>query len=770
MADEYSVIGKRLPRIDAMEKVTGTAMYLGDLTIPGMLYGKIVRSPYPHAKILKVDTSRVEKLKGVRAVVTGKDTKGIRLCVIPHLANKPPLAEDRVRFIGDEIAAVAADNEDIAEEALDLIEVEYDELPGVFDPFEAMKPDAVKIHEEGNVALHISRSYGDLEKAFGESDYIFEDRFETQAQLHCCLEARGCIVHFDRSGNLTVWVTTQVPHPYRKMLADVLGMPLSKVRVIKVYMGGGFGERLEVDCIDVIAYFLSKKIGRPVRIINTRDEQFTTGRTRYPMVIDIKTGVKKDGALLAREVKVVTDNGAYNSHGVAITMGVGTKCTYLWRLPNVNYEADIVFTNKVYGGGFRGYGNPQITFAIESQIDMIAEKLGMDVKDLCLKNANYEGQVTCLGDKISSCGLKECMDKAVEAIGWKEKRRKPGNRGVGMASVMHTGGGLRLQHKGGSNLSDVFIKMNNDGTIDLASGMAETGQGSDTILAQIAAEELGLRLEDINMITGDTSVTPQCMGAWGSREVFVGGNAVILAAKEVRRGLLHEASKILGVPVEDLILRDRMIFVKDHSEKTVSFSQIVTACYAEGKILAARACYDAPNPTIADQKVGSGVGYGGAPTFSFGTQTVEVEVDRRTGQVKVLKFIAAHDIGKVINPMAAEGQIEGAVAQGLGYALSEGLVWEEGIVLNPNFQDYRIFYINDVPALKSIMIESIDPVGPYGAKGLGEMGMVPTAAAIANAIYDAVGVRIKSLPITPEKILMALGEKGQNSKVSRDET
>jgi xanthine dehydrogenase molybdenum-binding subunit len=754
MMDEYSAIGKRVPRIDGMEKVTGTAKYLGDLKIPGMLYGKILRSPYPHAKILKVDTSKAEKLKGVRAVVTGKDTKGIRLCVIPHLANKPPLAEDKVRFIGDEIAAVAADSEEIAEEALDLIEVEYEELPGVFDPFEAMKADAIKIHEGGNTAIHISRSYGNVEKAFGESDHIVEDRFETQAQVHCCLEPHGCIVHLDRSGNLTVWITTQIPHPYRKMLADVLGMPLNKVRVVKVYMGGGFGGRFEMDPIEIIAYFLSKKTGRPVRIINTQDEQFTTGRTRYPMVIDIKTGVKKDGTILARDVKVVTDNGAYNSHGITITMGLGTKCTYLWGVPNVRYEADVMFTNKVYGGAFRGYGNPQITFAIESQTDMIAEKLGMDVKDLSLKNANYSGQLTCMGHKITSCGLKDCIDKAVEAIDWKEKRRKPGNRGVGMASLMHTGGGVRLLF-GDCNLSDVFIKMNNDGTIDLASGMAEIGQGSDTALAQIAAEELGISVKDVNVITGDTWTTPQCLGAWGSREVFVAGNAVKMAAGEIRRKLFEEASRMLEARVDDLVAKERKVYVKGNPEKFVSIAQVATTCYNRGRILAGRGCYDDPTTYIPDSKTG----YGGVPTYAFGTHAIEVEVDRKTGQVKVLNFIAAHDVGRVINPMMAEGQIEGGGLQGLGYALSEGLVWEEGIVLNPNFQDYRIFYINDVPPIKSVMVESIDPDGPYGAKGLGEPGLVPTAAAIANAIYDAVGVRIKSLPITAEKILRALKEK-----------
>jgi len=755
MMDQYSVIGKRLPGIDAMEKVTGTAKYLGDLTIPGMLYGNILRSPYPHAKILKVDTSKAERLKGVRVVVTGKDTKGIRLCVVPHLANKPPLAEDRVRFIGDEIVAVAAENEDIAEEALDLIEVEYAELPGVFDPFEAMKADAVKIHEEGNVAIHIDRSYGDVEKAFKESDYIFEDRFETQAQVHCCLEPHGCIVHLDRSGSVTVWVTTQIPHPYRKMLADVLRMPLSKVRVIKVYMGGGFGGRFEMDPMEIIAYFLSKKTGRPVRIINTHDEQFTTGRTRYPMVIDIKTGVKKDGALLAREVKVVTDNGAYNSHGITMTMGVGTKCTYLWGIPNVKYEADVVFTNKVYGGAFRGYGNPQITFAIESQMDMIAEKLGMDLKDLCLKNVTYEGQVTCMGHKITSCGLKDCIDKAIETVGWKEKRKKPGNRGVGMASLMHTGGGVRLMF-GDCNLSDVFIKMNNDGTIDLASGMAEIGQGSITALAQIAAEELGIDVKDVNMITGDTWATPQCLGAWASRQVFVAGNAAKMAAGEIKQTMFEEASRMLGARVDDLIAKERKVYVKGNPEKSVSIAQVATTCYNKGRILAGRGCYDDPTPYIPDSKTG----YGGVPTYAFGTHAIEVEVDRKTGRVKVLDFVAVHDVGKVINPMTAEGQIEGASLQGLGYALSEDLIWEEGIVLNPNFQDYRIFYINDVPRIKSVMVESIDPDGPYGAKGLAEPGLVPTAAAIANAIYDAVGVRIKSLPITPEKILRALKEKG----------
>jgi len=754
---EYSVIGKRVPRIDSVEKATGAAQYLADLKIPGMLYGKILRSSYPHAKILAVDTSKAERLPGVRAVVTGRDTSGIRLCfVLPHMANKPPLAEDKVRFVGDEIAAVAADDEHVAEEALDLIHVEYEELPAVFDPLEAMKPETIKIHEGGNVALRGSRSFGDVETAFRRSDYVLEDRFETQAQPHCCLEPNGCIAYLDQSGRLTLWATTQWVHILRQMLAYYLAMPINKIRVIQGYMGAGFGGRLDVDSIHVVAYFLSKKTRRPVLIVNTHDEQFTSGRYRYPMIIDIKTGLKKDGTILARDVNVVTDQGAYNGFSIPITMGIGTKCTYLWGVPNVKFEAYVVFTNKVFGGAFRGFGNPQITFAIESQMDMIADKLGMDMRDLCLKNVNYEGQVTCMDHKITSCGLKESIEKATEAAGWNKKRRRPGNRGLGMASFMHVGSGLRGLY-GDCNASDAFIKMNNDGTIDLSSGAAEIGQGSDTVLAQIAAEELGIRVEDINVITGDTSTTPYCLGAWGSREVFIAGNAVKMAAREIKPLLLEEACRILEARLEDLVARNGKVFVADSPENSVHIEELVRAYYNRGVILAGRGCYDDPAEPRYDPETRYPIG--GAAAYGFGTHVVEVEVDRETGKVKVLKVVAAHDLGKAINPMMAEGQIEGGVLQGLGYALSESLVWEEGIILNPNFQDYRILYIHDVPPIKPIFIETSDPEGPFGAKGLGEHVKIPVAAAVANAIYHAVGIRIKSLPITPEKILNALKEK-----------
>jgi len=539
-------------------------------------------------------------------------------------------------------------------------------------------------------------------------------------------------------------------------MSEVLKIPFNKLRIIKPNLGGGFGGRGGMDPIDTIAYFLSKRTRRPVRIINTHDEQFTSGRLRYPTVIDIRTGVKKDGTFLSRDVKVVTDNGAYNSFGVPITMGIGTKCTYLWGLQNVKFEAHVVYTNKVYGGAFRGFGNNQITFAIESQMDMIAEKLGMDMKELCLRNVNYEGQVTCLGHKVTSCGLRDCIEEATEEAGWQEKRRKGGNRGIGMASGMHTGGGVRNLY-GACNLSDVFIKMNNDGTVDLSSGAAELGQGVDTVLAQVAAEELGIGVGDVNVISGDTSTTPVCLGAWGSREVFIAGNAARLAAGELKRGLLEEASKHLKVGVGELAVRSGRVYETQNPENSVSIAQVATSCYNQGRILAGRGCYDDPTHYAPDAITG----YGAVHNYAFGTHVVEVEVDEETGRVKVLNFVGAHDVGRAINPMMVEGQIEGGAVQGLGYALSEELVWEDGIVLNPNFQDYRVLYINDVPSMRSLIVESMDPDGPYGAKGLGEPASIPTAPAVANAIYDAVGVRIKSLPITPEKILKALKEKGK---------
>jgi 4-hydroxybenzoyl-CoA reductase subunit alpha len=753
MRMEYSVIGKRIPQVDAVEKATGEARYLPDIKLPGMLYGKILRSPHPHALILQIDTAKAERLKGVRAVLTAKDTPMIPFCIIPQLANKPPLAIEKVRFIGDEVAAVAAVDEDIAEEALDLIAVEYEELPALFGPLEAMKPGSPKIHdEENNIAAHIVREFGNIEAGFKEVQEVLEDQFVLPGVTHCCLETRGCLAFFSHSGKVTVWSTTQSSHTLRPRLAQVLGIPVGNVRVILAKMGGGFGSRLDMDSIDPIAVFLSKKTGKPVRIINTRDEEFLTSRIRYPMSIHLKTGVRKDGTISALEAKVITDNGAYNNQGTSVTGGIGTKITYLWAIPNTKLDAYVVYTNKPFGGAFRGYGNPQITFALESQMDIIAERLGLDPMEIRLRNVNKSNTVVASRSNISSCGLSECIQEAARAIGWGKAKKK--NRGIGIACLMHTGGGTKVFFGGNTNYSDSYVKLTNDGTAEVLIGSCDLGQGSDTVMAQITAEVLGLRMEDVHVISADTGTTPQCLGAWASRQTYVAGNAVLRAAQEIKEHLLRVASDLMEANREDIEIKDRRVYVKGAPDRGMLLGDLAAFCYENGIPLASRGFWDDPVSPKPDPVTG----FGGSPTFAFGAQAVEVEVDPRTGRVKIIDFVAAHDLGRTINPMASEGQIEGGILQGIGYGLTEEMVWDEGVLLNPNFQDYKVPYVWDVPEIKTILVESNDPDGPFGAKGIGEAPLIPTAAAVANAVYHAIGIRVKDLPINPQKILKHLRE------------
>jgi 4-hydroxybenzoyl-CoA reductase alpha subunit len=761
MADhggEFSAVGKSFPRLEGFEKVTGATRFLTDLELPGMLYGKVLRSSFPHARIISIDTKRAEELSGVKAVITAADTPKIPFCIIPRVANKLPLEDKKVRYIGDEIAAVAAETEEIASEALDLIEVVYEELPAVFEPEDALKPDAPLLYEEKgtNIAEHFHKEYGNVEKGFQEADHILDDRFETSPVTPCCMEPRSCIASFDGSGRLTLIANTQAPFSLRQELSKVIPLPIKKIRIIKLPIGGAFGSRLGMDSIDPICAFLSRKSGRPVKIVNTREEEFVTSRYRYRMAIHLKTGVKKDGTLVAREAKVITDNGAHNYQGYTITAGLCQKLTFVYKIPNIKFDGYVVYTNNVYGGAFRGYGNPQITFAAESHIDMIAEKLGMDVLDLSLQNIVEPGYETISNCQITSCGLRECLIRAADATGWRQKRRRPGRRGIGMASMQHAGGGIKIFFGNiNCNYSSAAMKMNEDGSVNLMTGSSDIGQGSDTVLAQIAAEELGIRFEDIRVTTADTDLTPMCLGTYGDRVTFVGGRAVQSAARDVKKQLLDLASEILEANIDDLESREGRVFVKGSPEKGISIPELAEFSYfKKGRPILGRGIYDDPI-----SKPDYGTGYGTSPAYSFASQVAEVEVDVETGKVKVLRITSAQDLGKALNPMAVRGQIEGAMAQGIGSTLFERLDWVKGRTLNSNFLDYRMLTVLDMPAVEPIFIESIDPNGPFGAKGVGEPALVPTAAAIANAIYDAVGVRIKSLPITPDKILAALEEK-----------
>ena len=747
---EFSVVGKRLPRIDAVDKVMGKARYTTDITLPGMLFGKILRSPHAHARILRIDTTRAGKLSGVRAVITAKDTLGIKYVHAgPPFQDKDVLAPDKVRYVGDEVAAVAADSEEIAEHALTLIDVAYEVLPALFDPEEAMRPCAPRIHDaENNITMRGLRNYGDVDKAFDESDHVFEDRFVTQAVAHCCMEPHGSVASFDPKGNLTVWTPTQSPYFVQKELAVVLGMTPSKVRVMEVPVGGGFGARSKICEDEAICALLAKKTGRSVKITLTRKEEFSTTRTRHPMIIRLRTGVARDGTLTARHVKIVTDNGAYNHMGPPV-MGYGALASAShYRVPAVRLETYLVYTNKQYGGPFRGYGGPQVIFAIESQLDMIADRLGIDKLEIRLKNCHRPGEVTACGWRISSTGFEECLRKAAQRIGWEEKKKHPvRGRGIGIAGMMHVSG-AKVYTDG--DFSSAQVNLFEDGSAAVFSGTTDMGQGSTTVLAMIAAEELGLDLDDIHMVTMDTDLTPIDLGSWASRIAFVGGNTIRKACQDVKRQIFEVAAKKLECNPDDLVLKDRKISVVGSPDRSVPVGEaILESPNRVGKMLTGKGHYDPPSELINRQTGVANI----SAAYSFAAQAVEVEVDEETGKTRVVRVVAAHDVGRAINPDIVEGQIEGAILQGIGYALTEGMIYDQdGRAENTNFLDYKILYSEDSPKIETHIIETDDPEGPYGAKGVGEPGLIPTAPAIANAIDDAVGVRIKELPILQEKL------------------
>ncbi len=748
------VVGKGLPKIDSVGKVTGEAQYTVDLKMPGMLHGKILRSPVAHARVKSIDISKAAKLEGVAAVITAKDVPQTKFSFMQTLADKTMLCLDKVRYVGDEVAAVAAVDEETALRALDLIQVEYLPLPAVFNAEEAMKPGSPLVHEkEKNIGFHVQRLFGDPDRAFQECDVICEDKYFTDQVAHCCMEVSNCIAKWDPTGRLTIWVNTQAPHTQRQEMARILGIPIRNVRFISSTMGGGFGSKLVLDMKLPLAAILSRKTGRSVKIQNSRAEEFTTAKTRYGYTIYLKTGAKKDGTLWAREMKVIGDNGAYHDKGPATVNFASMMFGTMYNVPNFKYEGMLIYTNKQMGTAFRGFGNPQITFACETQLDVLAGKLGIDPLVLRLKNANYPGQITVSGAEITSCGMKECMEAAARAVGWEEKRNQKSLRGVGLANMVHTGSGGRFY---GYNATEAFIKISEDGTVSLITPTLDMGQGAHTAMAQIVAEELGVRLEDINVISNDTDLTPYDLGSWGSRATYMNGNAVLDAARNTKKEIVTVASEMLEANPEDIMIEDGKVFSKGSSDK-YSFAEL--ADYAVNR----RGAPISGKGRFVD-KLPAGLSVQDAYTkniasFAFGTQAAEVEIDPDTGQVKVLKVAAAHETGRTINTTMAEGQIEGAVAQGIGYALMEGLVLQNGKVINDGFLDYKIPTAGDIPEIETILVETDDPHGPYGAKGIGEPGLVPTAPAIANAIYNAAGIRVKELPITPEKVLRALREK-----------
>jgi len=756
----FSVVGQRVNRVEGYDKVTGEANYVADIKLPGLLWGRILRSPYPHAKIVNLDTRKAEKLRGVRAVVTAEDT--IKRGWGAFFPDQYPLSVGKARYVGEEVAAVAAIDPDIAEEALDLIEVEWEELPAVFDAEEAMKEGAPLIHDnkKNNIALTIDVERGDVEQAFKQSDLIVEDTFESIPQWHCAIETIGSVAEYAASGKYTIYMNTQTLFNARYRIAAALGVRETEVRIIQSAVGGGFGGKSCDDNNAVVAAILAKKARKPVKIINSREEEFLAGcRPRVNMKIWVRMGFKRNGLIRAKQIRVIADNGAYSGKAPAITSVAALRHDTCYKYSDVKTQAYLVYTNKVPTGAFRGFGNPSAEWAVEQTIDKGAHALGIDPLEIARMNAAEPGYISPHGNHVKSCELKQCIDQVEKMIDWKKKQadKKP-DIGLGLACTVHVSG---KRHFGDYDGSSATIKINEDGKALILSGEGECGQGAATALCQIAAEELGIPLQDVEFSQADTDLTTFCLGAFGSRLTYVAGNAVKDAAQKAKQQLYEMASEMLEANPDDLVSKDGKIFVRGAEEKALAVGDVARARLfrRNGSPVVASGSFDADSVLQDPTRYGNESG-----AYNFGCQAAQVEVDRETGQVKVLKYVAASDCGTVINPIGAEGQVEGSLAQGLGYALIEGLKMEDGRPINPNFSDYRIPSMRDMPVMEHAFAESYEPTGPFGAKGLGELGMDPTAAVISNAIFDAVGVRIKTLPITPEKVLHALREKEDEAK------
>jgi len=756
-AENFSVIGKPVQRVEGFDKVTGDSKFIADIHLPGMLTGRILRSPYPHARIRSIDTSKAEKLRGVRAVVTADDT--LKKPWGAFFADQYILSVGKTRYVGEEVAAVAAIDPDIAEEALDLIEVDWEPLPGVFDAEEAMQDGAPLVHEDkpNNIAMHLDLERGNVAQAFADSDIIVEDTFTSMPQWHCSIETIGSVVEYSPNGKYQIYMNTQTLFNARYRIATALGVPETDVRIIQSAVGGGFGGKSCDDNNALVCAILARKAGKPVRVINSREEEFLAGcRPRVFMKINVKIGFKKDGHIRAKEIKVIADNGAYSAKAPAITGVAAMRHDTCYKYSDVKIEAKLVYTNKIPTGAFRGFGNPSAEWAVEQAIDLGAHALGIDPLELARINAAETDYVSPHGNRVTSCELKQCLDMAEKMIDWKAKRsNKEPNTGLGLACTVHVSG---KRHFGDYDGSSATIKINEDGKALILSGEGECGQGAHTAMCQIAAEELGVPVEDVEICRADTDLTTFCLGAFASRLTYVSGNAVKNAATNVKQQLFEQAAEMLEANAADLMSRDGRIFVKGAEGKSVTVADVARARLFRhnGAPIVGSGSFDADSVLPDSIRFGNESG-----AYNYGVQAAHVHVDPQTGQVTIRQMVIASDCGTVIYPLGAEGQVEGGLAQGIGYALTEGLQIDEGRPLNPNFSDYRIPSMRDMPPLQHAFAESYEPTGPFGAKGLGELNMDPTAAVINNAIFDAVGVRVKTLPITPEKILRALKEKAR---------
>lgn len=729
----------------------------------GLLVGAILRSPHPHARIVSIDISEAEALPGVHAVIHAGNVEQ-RPYGYNH--DNVPLKGEKVRFIGDEVAAVAAVDEETARRALELITVQYEPLPTVFDPFESLDPSSPQIHDElenveGNVAMRWDWDHGDVAAAEAEAAAIVEGMYSAPQAAPVPIETHIVIASFDPAEHLTVWSPIHMVFMYRKELADCLGLDWEHITVIQPPVGGSFGGKIDIDPHDFITVMLARKTRRPVKLVMSREEEFIGTRTRQPIHFKLRTGADADGNLLFRDAEIVSDNGAYNGWGSHAMLVAMQTITSMYRVPASRVRCAVVYTNKNYGGSVRGFGNPQATFAVEQQMEEIADALGLDPMDVRLRNANQPGDVTPQGMQITSCGLEECLEIVREQSGWDKRRgtMRERHRGLGAAAFVHVGGGARIYRSDGCG---AMVKVDDSAQVTLITGASELGQGSETVLAMIVAEEIGVPLDAVHVINSNTDVKPWDVGVHASRTTFVAGNAAKLAATKVREQLLETAVEVLGAPVDELRIVDGVVEVSGDEEKRMPLGKLMRRrlLREQGSIVMATAFYDPPTQMQKDYYGNVSAAYG------FGAHVAEVEVDPGTGMVRLLNLWTAHDVGRAINPMSAEGQIEGGAAMGIGLALSEELVIFDGQIAAPNLHDYGLPTAVDVPRIVVNLVETIDPRGPFGAKGLGEAGIIPPAAAIANAVADATGIRPRAYPMRPWKVKEWL-DAGERSHVAR---
>lgn len=754
-----TLIGKSIPKPDAPDKVVGKTTYINDMVLPRMLVAKIKRTDRVHAKILSVDISEAEKVPGIVAIATAENSpKGL----IGVLKDNPPLKGDKVRCIRDEIAGVAGETEEAVDEALKLIKVEYEDLPPVFDPEEALKDDAPQLHDDkpGNLSLTYDFDHGDIKQAEKDSDIVMEEKYELHYVTHTCM-GPGCVIaDFDTHGKLTIYTQTQYPYNYKMDLAPALDIPAGDIRVIQPPVGGAFGSKLDVYPFEPIAVYLAKKARRPVKLFFSREEEFIASPTRQPARVYIKQGAKKDGTITFRDVNVYLNNGGYTSWGATIPAVMMRTMTGHYRIPNVEFHSKAVYTNNPFAGSFRGYGNVQATYVTATLMDKMAENLGMNPIEFRLKNAQKPGERTPQNSLLKNAALADCIKIGADKTDFLAKhaentaaRENPARirKGIGIATSIHNAGGAKIHKSDGCG---TILTMDDYGRATVITGASEIGQGIDAVITQLVSEELGIPTSDVIIANNDSAIGPWDVGVHASRTTFIAGNAARNAAVKAKAQILAAAARQSNVSADQLELRGGHVVQKDNGVSVTKLDRLLRAMHFAGEdaeLVMVSEYYEPPSELEDKSHVGDI-----SAAYAHGAYITELEVDTLTGGVKLHKMTCVQDVGKVINKLGIEGQMEGGIAQGIGYGLSEELIIEEGIVKNPNFRDYKVVTAPEMPEIECHFIEDDEETGPYGAKGISELPAIIPGASIANAIYNAIGVRFDNPPITPEKIVRAL--------------